>query len=280
MDHCNNFNSVSCNMELEGFEFCTYEEHVCDGIANCPNGHDEAFEICDQKGIFSSLDTVECNKKDIFNLNITIKAVKCDGIYECANGEDETDCSLPDFITVVILIVIIIFSLLMSALMWIEITSGLQPASLDQSLTEEEFDQLHKTSDMKEKMGKIQSCTNAKVHNQTFIKLEILHHHGLFDETLCCIKNSLGPITTAKVLKDLPTKPNATSCWNTFSKVTNMLKNNSVIIMLKMVKTTISHIMDLIKDSIILYQVGNSQGGLSLLLAQPAPYIKGVSLKF
>lgn len=44
----------------------------------------------------------------------------------------------------------------------------------------------------------------------------------------------------------------------------------------KMVLASMSHLIDLMKDFFILFQVGLSQGGLVLLMAQPEPYIKGV----
>ena len=46
---------------------------MTDGIANCPNGEDQSLSEC--SATYSSLATVECSKINIYNLNITIKAV-------------------------------------------------------------------------------------------------------------------------------------------------------------------------------------------------------------
>ena len=49
-----------------------------------------------------------------------------------------------------------------------------------------------------------------------------------------------------------------------------------ITFIIKMVTASTSHIIDLMKDFFILFQVVLSQGGLELLMAQPEPYIKGV----
>ena len=49
---------------------------------------------------------MKCSKINIYNLNITIKAVPCDGKTECQDGRDESFCSLEDYIEIVITLVI------------------------------------------------------------------------------------------------------------------------------------------------------------------------------
>ena len=109
------YDPISCSSNPT---FCTYKNFVCDGVANCPSGEDEDFEMCSDKGAFSDLATFKCVKKDVFNVTIKINAVPCDGNYECDDDEDEKNCSLPDYVLIVSLVIVIISFGIIGYLLW------------------------------------------------------------------------------------------------------------------------------------------------------------------
>ena len=166
--------------------FCIHTNQKCDGIANCPNGEDEFLAECNST--YSSLSTVECEKKNIFNVNITIKAVPCDGNPECQDGRDEYFCSLEDYIEIIILLAIIVIIMAVTIVMIRAIRKNCQPIDRNQTLTKEEFLSLHGTEELKIIMQQIQSCDSAKKINQQFASWEIDQHDGSTNETVLCIK--------------------------------------------------------------------------------------------
>ena len=192
---------------------CIDEQRVCNGIVNCPNGEDESFEKCQSNETASHL--VECIKKDIFNFNISILAVKCNGEVECAFGEDEEPCSLPNEVSVIVLVSVTLICLLVSFLYKNVTMSYLLQIVEEPSITEEDFKRFHRTDGLKEKMFQVQSCQNSRKINQQFLKLELeIHHNGQINETVCCIKNSLESGTVAQVLRELPsTRPSYSAIW-------------------------------------------------------------------
>ena len=138
--NCDNYdNPFQCNENSP--PLCIRDFQKCDGIANCPNGEDESLSNC--SATYPSLATVECSKINIYNLNITIKAVPCDGKTECQDGSDESFCSLEDYIEIVITLVIIVIIMAATFVMIRAIRKNLQPIDQNQTLTEEEFGTLH-----------------------------------------------------------------------------------------------------------------------------------------
>ena len=131
---------------------------------------------------------MECEKKNIFNVNITIKAVPCDGNPECQDGRDEYFCSLEDYIEIIILLAIIVIIMAVTIVMIRAIRKNCQPIDRNQTLTKEEFLSLHGTEELKIIMQQIQSCDSAKKINQQFASWEIDQHDGSTNETVLCIK--------------------------------------------------------------------------------------------
>ena len=269
----------TCNDKLN---WCTYDFNVCDGVANCPNGEDEAYELCIDKGRFSPLATVECTANHIFNVNITIKAVRCDNVVECKSGEDESFCSIPEYPSVVALIVIFMTNSVLIFFLWKYVSSQLEVSDPPSFISQDQLRSLHQTSILNTLMHDAQKSERSKLINTSYIKREIRCHDGQSNEILCCVKNSLDPYTAAKVLNDCPLVNEPESLIRRLMKKwknSSFYKDHRIqkILTLKIIVASTSHLLDLTKDALILVEVAFSQGGFVLLMAQPKPYIKGVS---
>ena len=166
---------------------CIYPEQWCDGIANCRNGEDEDFEEC--KYYFSPLASITCQKKDIYNVNITIRAVMCNNITECENGEDEEGCFLEENVSTSFLMSLIPICSLITLIMWKLTVRNLKPVRLG-SIHLKNLGMKHQSKELKTYMHQIQHSRYSKSINQGFIKMELKWHNGLTNETICCIKVS------------------------------------------------------------------------------------------
>ena len=133
---------------------------------------------------------MECKKKNIFHVDVTIKAVPCDGKIECQDGRDESFCSLEDYIEVVILLVIVLIISATTIVMkkTVIIMKKCPPIDQNQTLTKEDFLALHGTEELKTKMQQIQSCKSSKKINQQFALWKIDQHGGNTNETILSIK--------------------------------------------------------------------------------------------
>ena len=259
---------------------CINDINICDGIANCENGEDENYERCLSNGTFSPLATVKCNRKDLFNVNITMMAVKCDGNIECDSGEDEANCSLPDEVSIYTFVVIVFLSIPVAFNIWVSTVWNLKRLTIEvKPINQEEFAKLHGSDELKIRMHQAQCSSNSKLINETLIKMEMEQHNGKYNETICCIKNSLDSITLAKVLRDSPLKKKSKSIFSLpkrikqvtyYSTIKDIIENEVII---NMTISAVSHIMDLAKDSLILIEIWFSQGGM--LLTQSTLYVRG-----
>ena len=173
----------TCNNKTN---LCIYGGEICDGQANCPNGEDEDLETCTKRGVFSEVATIVCPKKNIYNGTIWIKAVPCDGNYECDNDQDEKNCSIPDFVSIVLLGIIMIISGCGALALWKSTTQSL--IRKNQKVTLEDLESLHGTDSLKTKMFEIQSFENATDINSRFVEVEMKIHDGVKSEVVCCIK--------------------------------------------------------------------------------------------
>ena len=141
--------------------------------------------MCSDK--YSSLATVQCPKKNIYNVIIIIKAVPCDGKIECQDGKDESSCSMEDYIEIIIFLAVVAIIIALTIVMKKHTIKNLQRIDLNQTLTNEEFLTLHGTEKLKIKMQQIQSCKSSKDINQQFALWEIDQHGGNSNETVLCI---------------------------------------------------------------------------------------------
>ena len=166
---------------------CIYSNQWCDGIANCRNGEDEDFEEC--KEFFSPFASITCQKKDIYNVNITIRAVMCNNIIECMHGEDEIGCFLPDYISFSFLLAVIPMCYSVCIILWKFTIKNLKPLKLD-PIHFRRLESLHQSPELEAYMYEVQHTRYSKSVNEEFIKMELKWHNGLTNETICCIKVS------------------------------------------------------------------------------------------
>ena len=183
-DHTDDFyQSVPCSNNPS---FCTPAAYVCDGVANCPNGEDEDYETCVEKGAFSELATIDCDKKNVYNVTIRIRSVPCDGNYECAYDDDEKDCSLPDSILIITLGIIILIFGILGYCLWKATIIAL--AKKKQNTTLPDFLMLHGSETLKETMFHAQSLENFEHIKSIFVDVEMKKHNGVLNEVVCCVK--------------------------------------------------------------------------------------------
>ena len=96
--HCGDESRKSCaenytDSNGNTYHLCIPDKMFCDGIPQCPNLSDEAFELCLDN--FPTSATKICPAANIFNnKTIMIKAVQCDGLVECRDQSDEEDCKV------------------------------------------------------------------------------------------------------------------------------------------------------------------------------------------
>ena len=164
--------------------FCTIDNNVCDGVADCPNGEDEELELCLERGVFSEMAILECEKKDIYNVTILIKAVPCDGNYECKNDIDEKNCSLPDYFEILTLVTIILISGIFGYKL--KKTTNVDLAMKNQMPTLSDLEMLHGTDALKRTMFQAQTLDNF----DQIIDMEMKIHNGVLSEVVCCKKVS------------------------------------------------------------------------------------------
>ena len=183
-DHTDDFyQSVPCSNNPS---FCTPAAYVCDGVANCPNGEDEDYETCVEKGAFSELATIPCDKKNVYNVTIRINTVPCDGNYECAFDDDEKNCFLPDSILIITLGIIIFTFGVLDYCLWKAAILALTKKK--QMSTMPDFKMLHGTEALKETIFQSQNLENFEHIKSIFVDVEMKKHNRVLSEVVCCIK--------------------------------------------------------------------------------------------
>ena len=82
------------------------------------NATDEDLDLCIRKNAFPAHASVECEKAGPFfnGIKINIKAVRCNGEEECADGKDEKDCSIPLWLSIIIVLAGGLIALIISRL--------------------------------------------------------------------------------------------------------------------------------------------------------------------
>ena len=284
--------------------FCVYGSEKCNGIANCPEGEDEDFDMCKDEGVFSDLATIECYKANIYNVSIKIKAVPCNGINECEHDLDELNCSLPDLVFIISLGVMLMIVSIMTIRVKKSTMSRLVSKPNNQTIPLHEFESLHGTVDLKNKMFQVQMLGIFEDVILQFVNAEMKVHGNVDSEIVCCIKvsisflctsihkpdhllrlqDNLDTTTTAAVMKTMAEADSEESWVNKLSKsLHHKLQVSSLkialkkFVIVKIILVGVLHLVDLIKDCLILFEISRSQGGIAqIVMYQPTPYIRWV----
>ena len=140
--------------------------------------------------VFSDLATIECLKKDIYNVSIYIKAIPCDNIIECKNDEDERFCTLDNYIPYVIFVGILTIHGFLAYVMWNSTINGLDIIQKDMTISDEEMELLHATDKIRTLMFQAQNYEHFQKINSRFVEMEMKIHHENLSEVICCIKVS------------------------------------------------------------------------------------------
>ena len=179
----NGVNPIPCG---EGSEYCINSQNWCDGIVNCPEGEDEKFANCSDK--FPDLASVKCNKSDIFNFDVEIRETPCNHISQCRGGIDELNCSLSDNYLIYFLAAILCINSIMALFWWKNTIRGLEEIPKNQTIDHVDFETFHGMGHLATRMHQIQSLSNAREQNKTFVLMELNHHNQSLAETTLCIK--------------------------------------------------------------------------------------------
>ena len=188
-----NFGQLLCThsdrfpCDKSGDDFCMTKKDQCNGIPHCPNAEDEDFEMCSKQGAFSPLATITCLRKNVYNVNITINAVKCDGIIECATGEDEEDCKPPNY-TYYIFGGTLLLILFLDALVILLTVNQLQPIDDEQKVLNDDMEKLHSMYSLKTALWQRQNHMDQVATLGQVTKMEMLQHNGVLSEVICCMK--------------------------------------------------------------------------------------------
>ena len=178
------FEPVPCG---NNSSFCFFPEfQACNGVANCPQGEDEALDLCVDRGTFSEEATFTCEKRDVYNVTIWINAIPCNGIGDCIWDKDELDCSLPNFILIVILAISITICGVFGFFLWQGITFVLPRKKNIHDWPD--FDSLHESDVLKETMFHAQTLENYQDFNSKMVEMEMKMHDKNISEVVCCIK--------------------------------------------------------------------------------------------
>ena len=142
--------------------------------------------MCVDRGTFSDEATFTCEKRDVYNVTIWINAIPCNGIGDCIWDKDELDCSLPNFILIVILSVSITICGVFGFFLWQGITFVLPRKKNIHDWPD--FDSLHQSDVLKETMFHAQSLENYQDFNSKMVEMEMKMHDKNISEVVCCIK--------------------------------------------------------------------------------------------
>ena len=138
------------------------------------------------RGTFSEEATFTCEKRDVYNVTIWINAIPCNGIGDCIWDKDELDCSLPNFILIVILAISITICGVFGFFLWQGITFVLPRKKNIHDWPD--FDSLHESDVLKETMFHAQTLENYQDFNSKMVEMEMKMHDKNISEVVCCIK--------------------------------------------------------------------------------------------
>ena len=130
-------------------------------------------------------------KKDIFNVNITIKAIPCDGIEECVGGIDEAYCAINEIYTIVAVIIGYLLIITMSFLLWRKEELGDNTSEAVIELNQTLFETEHASEALAAEIAYLhENAINDDERREISAKLlkYEVNYHNSTSQAICCMK--------------------------------------------------------------------------------------------
>ena len=130
-------------------------------------------------------------KKDIFNVNITIKAIPCDGIEECVGGIDEAYCAINEIYTIVAVMIGYLLIITMSFLLWRKEELGDNTSEAVIELNQTLFETEHASEALAAEIAYLHENTinddERREISAKLLKYEVNYHNST-SQAICCLK--------------------------------------------------------------------------------------------
>ena len=130
-------------------------------------------------------------KKDIFNVNITIKAIPCDGIEECVGGIDEAYCAINEIYTIVAVIIGYLLIITMSFLLWRNEELGDNTSEAVIELNQTLFETEHASEALAAEIAYLHENAinddDRREISAKLLKYEVNYHNST-SQAICCMK--------------------------------------------------------------------------------------------
>ena len=130
-------------------------------------------------------------KKDIFNVNITIKAIPCDGIEECVGGIDEAYCAINEIYTIVAVMIGYLLIITMSFLLWRKEELGDNTSEAVIELNQTLFETEHASEALAAEIAYLHENAinddDRREISAKLLKYEVNYHNST-SQAICCMK--------------------------------------------------------------------------------------------
>ena len=130
-------------------------------------------------------------KKDIFNVNITIKAIPCNGIEECVGGIDEAYCAINEIYTIVAVMIGYLLIITMSFLLWRKEELGDNTSEAVIELNQTLFETEHASEALAAEIAYLHENTinddEMREISAKLLKYEVNYHNST-SQAICCMK--------------------------------------------------------------------------------------------
>ena len=130
-------------------------------------------------------------KKDIFNVNITIKAIPCDGIEECVGGIDEAYCAINEIYTIVAVMIGYLLIITVSFLLWRKEELGDNTSEAVIELNQTLFETEHASEALAAEIAYLHENTinddEMREISAKLLKYEVNYHNST-SQAICCMK--------------------------------------------------------------------------------------------
>ena len=130
-------------------------------------------------------------KKDIFNVNITIKAIPCDGIEECVGGIDEAYCAINEIYTIVAVMIGYLLIITVSFLLWRKEELGDNTSEAVIELNQTLFETEHASEALAAEIAYLHENAinddDRREISAKLLKYEVNYHNST-SQAICCMK--------------------------------------------------------------------------------------------